>query len=201
MKKEVVVIGAGGHGKVIADIIKKSGDIFAGFLDDGDISGDMLLGKVEECRKYSDKWFIIAIGNNEVRAKMAESYPELKYYTAIHPSAAIGENCCIGDGSCVMANAVINPSAIVGKHCIVNTNSTVEHDCALEDFVHISPGAILCGTVIVGNKTHIGAGAVVRNNLKITSGCTIGIGAAVVNDITETGIYVGVPAKKLVKGF
>ena len=199
MKKEVVIIGAGGHGRVIADMVKKSGDVILGFLDDNENAVGNILGKVGECIKYKDCFFVIGIGNNEVRRKIAKTYPELKYYTAIHPAAIVGENCKIGEGSCIMAGTVISPGASIGKHCIINTNSTVEHDNVLEDFVHISPGAVLCGTVEVGNGTHVGASAVVRNNIKITSDCKIGIGAAVVKDITESGTYIGIPARKMEK--
>ena len=96
-----------------------------------------------------------------------------------------------------MPNAVVNAGAKIGCHCIVNTGGIVEHDSVLENFVHVSVGAKLCGTVHVGESTWIGAGAVVRNNLSIGSHCMIGAGAVVVNDIVDAGTYVGVPARRL----
>ena len=96
-----------------------------------------------------------------------------------------------------MANAVINPFAKVGKHCIINTACVVEHDNQIADYVHISPGAVLAGTVSVGELTHIGAKAVVRNNISITSECVVGAGAAVVKEIDEKGVYAGVPARRI----
>lgn len=194
MNKEVVIIGAGGHGRVIADIIEKSGDSVFGFLDD-DTSKSAVIGTVDDCRKYSDKYFIIAIGNNSIRQNIAERYNDLNYYTAIHPSAVLAPDVKIGEGTAVMANAVINSLAKIGQHCIINTSSVIEHDDILENFVHVSPNAVLCGTVTVGEKTHIGAGAAVRNNLSICGGVTIGVGAAVVKDITKPGVYIGTPAK------
>lgn len=199
MCKEVIIIGAGGHGRVVADIVKKSGDKVLGFLDDKNDTDINVLGKINDCVKYTDKLFIIAIGNNKIRKEIAEKYPFLKYYTAIHPRAVIADNVVIMEGTCVMANAVINNSAKIGRHSIINTNATVEHDNILSDFVHVSPNAALCGTVVVGEGTHIGAGAVVRNNISITSDCVVGIGAAVVSNIEVSGVYIGVPARKEVK--
>jgi len=196
MPKEVVIIGAGGHGRVVADIVKSSGDIVFGFLDDAKTSNAALLGKVDDCVKYKDKYFIIAIGNNAIRRTIAEKYEDLNYYTAIHPSAVTGADTEISEGTCLMPYSVINSGAVVGKHCIINTHSTVEHDCKIDDFVHVSPGAVLCGTVSVGANTHIGAGAVVKNNLNICENVTVGIGGAVVKSIDTPGIYVGVPARQ-----
>ena len=201
MHKEVIIIGAGGHGKVIADIIEKNGDKVCGFLDDGthknEIFGYRVLGKTEDIKKFSDKEFFIAIGNNAVRKKIATQNPELKFYTAIHPSAVISRGVEIGIGTCVMAGCVINADTKIGKHAIINSGSVVEHDNNLADYVHLSPGAVLCGTVSVGECTHVGGGVTVKNNVSITGNTVIGVGAAVVSDIEEAGIYCGVPAKKM----
>lgn len=201
MHKEVIIIGAGGHGKVIADIIEKNGDKVCGFLDDGakskEIFGYQVLGKTEDINKFSDKEFIIAIGNNAVRKKIATENTGLKFYTAIHPSAVISRGVEIGIGTCVMAGSVINADTRIGKHAIINSGSVVEHDNILEDFVHLSPGAILCGTVRVGECTHVGGGVTVKNNVSITNNTVIGVGAAVVSDIEVSGTYCGVPAKMM----
>lgn len=198
-KKNVIIIGAGGHGRVVADIVRKNGDNVFGFLDDSENASDNLniIGKVNECTAFSDKYFIVAIGNNEIRKKIAEKHPNIDYYTAIHPSAVISENVKIGKGTCVMAGAVINNGAKIGEHCIINTNSTVEHDDVLEDFVHVSPGAVLCGTVKIGKNTWVGARAVVKNNVSVEAGVVIGAGAAVVKNITKSGTYIGVPAYEM----
>ena len=196
MDKKVIIIGASGHGKVIADIIRRNGDCVVGFLDD-DLLKPGVIGIVSDCLKYEDCSFVIAIGNNGIRKKIAEEYSNLKYYTAIHPTAVVGASVSIGAGTVVMANAVINPSVSIGRHCIINTAAVVEHDSVIESYVHISPGAVLCGTVSVGESTHIGAGATVRNNLSITQNVVVGLGAAVVKNIDKVGVYVGVPAKEL----
>lgn len=201
MSKEVIIIGASGHGKVIADIIEKSGDRIFGFLDDAD-KGDSffdypVLGKIADCTLFSDKLFIIAIGNNSIRQRIADEFPKLNYYTAIHPQSIISRDVTIEEGTCVMSGAVINASAQIGKHCIINSNSVTEHDCKIDDFVHLSPNATLCGTVFIGKHTHIGAGAVVRNNTNIAENVTVGCGGVVVRDINKSGTYIGVPAKEL----
>lgn len=201
--KAVIIIGASGHGKVIADIIKKSKDEIIGFLDDDpdigkEFMGFPVLGAILNYKKYIDKAeFIIAIGNAYVRKRISERLIEVKWYTAIHPTAVISEfDVTIGEGTVIMANAVINAGAKIGKHCIVNSSSVVEHDNFIENYSHISVGAKLAGTVFVGELSWIGIGACVCNDVKICQNCMVGAGAVVINDIEESGTYVGVPVKK-----
>lgn len=201
MYKEVIAIGAGGHAKVIVDIILKSGDIVIGFLDDRVCTSVLdipILGKIEDCIKYLSSHFIIAIGDNYTRKRIAQCYC-LDYYTAIHPSANIGINVEIGEGCCVMAGSIINTSSKIGKHCVINTGAIVEHDNILEDYVHISPNATLGGTVKIGELSHVGLSATIKNNTCITSECVIGAGSVILNNIESSGIYVGIPARKLEK--
>lgn len=200
MNKKVVIIGAGGHGKVIADIVRKSGDTVECFLDDAytedtDFYGSKILGKTEKYKDFSNCYFIIAIGNNGIREKIANSL-DCKWYIAVHPSSQISDSVKIGEGTCVMANSVINADTVVGNHVIVNTASVIEHDCKIGDFCHISPKATICGLTTVGNNVWIGAGATVKNVLTVCDNTVIGVGASVVNDISESGTYIGVPAKK-----
>lgn len=202
--KAVIIIGASGHGKVIADIIKKSKDEIIGFLDDDpdigkEFMGFPVLGAILNYKKYIDKAeFIIAIGNAYVRKRISERLIEVKWYTAIHPTAVISEfDVTIGEGTVIMANAVINAGAKIGKHCIVNSSSVVEHDNFIENYSHISVGAKLAGTVFVGELSWIGIGACVCNDVKICQNCMVGAGAVVINDIEESGTYVGVPVKKI----
>ena len=111
-------------------------------------------------------------------------------------TAQIATNVAIGLGTVVMAGAVVNACAKIGEHCIINTCAIVEHDDIIENYVHISPRAAVGGTVNIGESTHIGIGAVVKNNIDICSNCTIGAGAVVVKNIENSGIYIGVPARK-----
>ena len=202
MYKDVIIIGASGHGKVIADILVKSGIKIIGFLDD-DISinnllGYKVLGKLDDIEIYkNDASFIIGIGSNQIRKRIAENYNQLIWHTAIHPTAQIGLDVEIGEGTVVMANTIINSSTRIGKHCIINSGAIVEHDNVLSDFVHISPNASLGGNVIIEELTHVGIGATVKNNINITSNCIIGAGAVVVKNILISGTYIGVPVRKI----
>ena len=201
MKHRLVIIGAGGHAKVIADIAMKNGYGDIRFLDDratGECMGFPIVGTGTDAQAMDDGStdFVVAIGSNSVRKNIAERF-ELPWVTLIHPSAQIAAGVSIGAGTVVMAGAVLNAAAHVGSHCIINTCAVVEHDSVLEDYVHISPRAALGGTVRVGTLTHIGIGAVVRNNMEICGNCVVGAGAAVVKNIDCGGTYIGVPARRL----
>lgn len=202
MCKSVVIIGASGHGKVIADIVKKSDDEVTGFLDDNqylpkELEGIPVLGTVGDYIKYKNCMFVVAIGNAKIREKIVEQLDDVEWYTAIHPSAVIASvDTEIGEGTVVMANAVVNAGAHIGKHCIINTSAVIEHDNQIDDYVHVSVGAKLAGTVSVGKATWIGIGASISNNLSICSGCMTGAGVVVVKNISEAGTYIGVPAER-----
>ena len=196
----LVIIGAGGHGKVVADIALKNGYSDICFVDDnavGECLGFPIIG-TSACVGALDDGvtdFVIGIGSNLIRKKVAECH-DVPWATLIHPSAQIGAEVSIGNGTVVMANAVINVSAKVGLHCIINTGAIVEHDNVIEDYVHLSPGAVLGGTVRIGELTHVAIRATVRNNINICRECTIGAGAVVVKQIVKRGTYIGVPAQK-----
>ena len=202
MEKTILIIGASGHGKVVADIAKKNGYEKIYFLDDNpslsECGGYPVLGNSSKYLDFDCDIFV-AIGNAGIRKHIQENVEKegKSIATLIHPNAVIGENVRIGAGTVVMAGAVINPCAAIGKGCIINTCASVDHDCILEDYVHISVGAHLAGTVHVGASTWIGVGAVVSNNINVTAGCMIGAGAVVVREIENKGTYVGVPAKCL----
>lgn len=202
MNKKIIIMGAGGHAKVIADIIIKSGDQLLGFLDDnqiGSLIGYPILGKLSDSIIYKDSAeFIIGIGNNMIRNTISSQY-DLTWYTAIHPSTQIGMNVHIGKGSALMANSVINTCAVIGKHCIINTATVVEHDNVIGDFVHLSPNVTLGGSVKIGNYVHVGIGATIINNLMICDSTLVGAGGIVLKNIEEKGTYVGVPVKKVRK--
>ncbi len=203
--KLMVVLGAGGHARVVLDILNscsKADQNRTEILDDHlpagtEIGNYIVAGPIAQCKSYRpETGFIIAIGDNQTRKRIAQTYP-LNYVTLIHSSAVIGSNVEIGEGTVIMAGAVINSGCRIGKHCIVNTGATVDHDCVIHDFVHISPGAHLGGTVEVGTESWIGIGACVRNNLTVCKNSIIGAGAAVVDNIMEPGVYVGVPACRM----
>ncbi|WP_394138436.1 acetyltransferase [Cytobacillus oceanisediminis] len=205
MKDKLLIIGASGHGKVVADIALKMNKWNAiAFLDDNESlkssMGLEVLGTSSDVKKYIDQYQIfVGIGNNATRQKIhlmlegaGASIPSL-----IHPNSTIGEQVEIGIGTAVMAGAVINCCTKIGKGCIINTGSTIDHDNRIEDFVHISPGAHLAGTVKVGQGAWLGIGSVVSNNVNITANCKIGAAGVVIKDITEPGTYVGGPVRRV----
>jgi len=192
----MILIGAGGHAKVISDILLLSNIIVSSYYDDRD------LGIFNSIPVYTpiatipeNSNVIIAIGFNSIRKHIVVSLPQLNYKMAIHPKSVLDKSVLIGLGSVVMASATINNATSIGAHCIINTSSSIDHDCILGDFVHISPGAILCGNVTISEGTHIGAGAVVCPNLKIGKWATIGAGAVIINDIPDYAVIVGNPGK------
>lgn len=198
--RRLAIIGASGHGKVIADIARRIGYCEIVFFDDDEsiheCGGYPVVGKSSEAGTI-DADVIVGIGNADIRKRIQESIPEQKLATLIHPDAVIAEDVEIGVGTVVMAGAVINPGTHIGKGCIINTCSSVDHDCIVDDFVHVAVGSHLCGIVNVGAGTWIGAGVTVSNNVFICPDCMIGAGAVIVNDIWESGTYVGVPAKRV----
>lgn len=196
--KKLVIIGASGHGKVIADIAVKNGYEEMVFLDDDEnlkeCAGLPVVGKTGEAVKLDgDK--IVAIGNATIRERIQEGLNDV--VTLIHPDAVVSRRVTIGAGSIVMAGAVINSDTVIGKGCIINTGASVDHDCKVGDYSHISVGTHVAGTCEIGQRTWIGAGATVSNNVNICSDCMIGAGAVVIKDIKESGTYVGVPAKRV----
>lgn len=199
----LVIVGASGHGKVIADIAKKVGYTDIVFLDDNPKVESCgiykVVGGCKSAQSYKNADFIVAIGNSKIRRKIQSELIEmgLNIVSLVHPSAVIASNVKIGVGTVVMAGAVINPCSVIGQGAIINTCASVDHDCRIGDYVHVSVGAHVAGTVIIGDNTWVGAGATVSNNIEITNECMIGAGAVVIADITEHGTYVGVPAKKL----
>ncbi|SFC10792.1 sugar O-acyltransferase, sialic acid O-acetyltransferase NeuD family [Alkalibacterium subtropicum] len=204
MRKRLLIIGASGHGKVIADIaLKLNKWTNISFLDDDESKnmtmGLNIIGKTKDAFKYKDiAEFIVAIGDNKIREKVQcmLTDEELSVTTLIHPNATIGTDVEIDKGSVVMAGVVINSSTRIGKGCIINTSSNIDHDNIIEDFVHISPRVSLAGTVKVGKNNWIGTGSVVSNNIILCPGCLIGAGTLVINDIKEPGTYFGVPARR-----
>lgn len=203
--KKLIIIGASGHGKVIADIASQCGYSELTFLDDNDsiksCMGYPVIGKSSEISKQIDAEFFVGIGNPDAREKVQREIVRqgLCLATLIHPKAVVAKTVSIGKGTVVMAGVVINSDTKIGEGCIINTASSVDHDNVLDDYVHVSIGSHLSGTVHVGKGTWIGAGAVVSNNVDICGNCMIGAGAVVVKNITIPGIYVGVPAKRVDK--
>ena len=198
---KLVIIGAGGHGNVIADIAVNVGYTEIVFLDDSPVAGECggfpVVGKTSDINLYKDHDFIVAIGNPEIREKITRKLDDRRLVTLIHPAAVIGRNVEICRRTVVIAGSVISPQTKIGWGCIIHTCSSVDHNSFISDFVHVSIGAHLGGTVIVGKGTWIGAGVTVSNDISICEHCMIGAGAVVVSNIDQSGTYIGVPVFKI----
>jgi acetyltransferase EpsM len=203
---KILVVGHGGHSKVIADMILSTGEnTIIGFLDDKYVDlrviDGIYLGPIssakEILKKFNDVKFVIAIGENRIRQstvqKLSLSFDN--YITVIHSSAMVSPTAKIGYGTVVMPNSVINADSQIGHHSIINTSSVVEHDSILGDFSHVGPSATLTGTVQLGEGAYVGAGVTIIPNIKVGKWAIIGAGATVITDIPSFSTAVGIPAK------
>lgn len=193
--------GAGGHAKVILDILQSSGIGLKGVFDDNPSVAKLRVMKVADGIRLLGEGFphldaplIISVGNNTRRAELA-SLIKADFGVAIHRSAIISHSATIGVGSVVLHGAIIQADAQIGRHVLVNTAASIDHDNVIGDYAHVSPHATLCGRVEVGEGTHIGAGAVVIPSVKIGRWCNIGAGAVVIRDIPDYATAVGNPAR------
>ena len=196
----LIIVGAGGHGKVIADSALKCGYTNICFVDDhktGDVLGFPIVGTGDDIESLNDGRtdFVLGIGNNAVRRKIAENH-HVNWVSVVHPSAQVSFDVKIGKGTVVLANAVINVSSVIGEHCIINTGAIVEHDNVIEDYVHLSPGVKLSGVVTVGENTWIGTGTSVINNVEICENVIVGVGSVVIKSIKKQGTYFGIISKQ-----
>ena len=207
-----VILGGGGHAKVVLDVIRASGAarVVAVLDRDRSLWGKEMLGVVvrggdellpvlvrEGCTA-----FVVGVGS------VGESAPRQRLYalglqhalspvTCVHPSAVVSPDAAIGRGTVLAPLCVVNAGARVGDNVIVNTGAIVEHDCLVEDHAHVATGAQLAGAVRVGRGAHIGAGATVREGLAVGDDAIVGAGAVVVHDVPPGAVVIGVPARKL----
>ncbi|SFG62786.1 acetyltransferase [Pedobacter insulae] len=191
------VIGAGGHAKVVIDIIKSHNNKIEGVWAENCITPTFLdypLNNYSEFKQLNTHRFIIAIGNNQVRKRIAN---ELMTSSAeiVHPSCSLSASVVMGAGCVCMANTTINADVVIGDHVIINSNASVDHDCKIANFVHISPQVGLAGNVTIGEGTHVGIGATVIPGVKIGKWATIGAGAVVIRDVPDYAVVVGNPGK------
>ena len=208
--KSLIILGAGGHGKVVAETAlatKKYQKI--SFLDDKfskdnfskdfleiNIIGDLSFSE-ELKKKNSFTHAIVAIGNSKIRLQWINKLKELNYIipSILHPTAWISPSSNIHEGTVVFAQAAIQSNAIIGKGSIINTSSSVDHDCIIHEGVHICPGARLAGDVQVGEKSIIGIGSSINEGIIIGKNVIVGAGAAVISNLDDNVIAKGVPAK------
>ena len=189
---KVYLYGASGHARVIMDSLRASGYKIEALVDDNPelTELDMVPILHESCGLSP---FIISIGKNDTRRKVAEKLiaQGATFERAIHPNAVLSPSIKIGEGTVVMAGALINAFSQIGCHCIINTGASIDHECQLEDYVHVSPHATLCGNVSVGEGTWIGAGSTIIQGINIGKWCVIGAGSVVTKDIPDGYLAVG----------
>ncbi|NCI49052.1 acetyltransferase [Sediminibacterium roseum] len=189
----MALIGAGGHAKVIIEIIEEMDGRIV-FVNDDESSVTTVLGYSVSVEKPPvNVAALIAVGNNRTRKKIALEAKN-PFETAVHPRANLSSRCKIGEGTVVMAGATINSETRIGKHCIINTNASVDHDCEIEDFVHIAPGSSVAGGVSIGEGTLVGIGSAIVPGIRIGKWATIGAGSVVIENVPDYAVVVGVPA-------
>lgn len=205
----VIIVGAGGHGRVLADALLLAGRTVLGFVDadvmlqDTTVMGLKVLG--DDGRLIAGDWpeaeLVNGVGGppggrvrRDVQTRLEA---EGRRFTGVrHPTAVVSPFAEVDDTAQVLARAVVQAGAVVSHGCIVNTGAVVEHDCRLEPFTHCAPGSILCGDVRIGATCHIGAGAVVREGVTLGDGVVVGAGAVVVDDHAGPALLLGVPARR-----
>jgi UDP-perosamine 4-acetyltransferase len=213
-RERVLIWGSGGHGRVVADLVRACGAEVAGFID----RDREKLGKVVEPGgakvvvvedEFRERWLITselpagacsvmpAIGSNEARVRTLTQLGEYLTPALVHPKAYVSRSAILSRGTVVLAGAVVNAQAGVGRAGIVNSGAVVEHDCDLAEAVHVSPGAVITGGVSVGAGAWIGAGAVVREGLRIGRDSIVGAGAVVLRDVEDGWTVVGNPARRI----
>jgi sugar O-acyltransferase (sialic acid O-acetyltransferase NeuD family) len=196
----LVVIGAGGHAKVVVATAQAAGFNVTGIVDDDPSRWDLTIlgvrtrGPVAATLADPNTTCVLAIGDNATRMKLAAS-ARCKFATIVHPSAVLHSSVHLGPGTVVFAGAVIQPDTKIGANGIVNTGASIDHDCQIGDGVHVAPGARLAGGITLGDQVFVGIGAVIIPGIVVGARTTIGAGAAVVNDLPADVIAVGVPAR------
>lgn len=203
MNKKLLILGAGGHGKVVADAAERAGlwQQLA-FLDDRYPEKQCheawpVFGQIADWEAFKDWELVVAIGHCETRLRISREIDAAGFplATVVHPSAIVSPYVKIGAGSVVLARAVLNPGVQVGMATIINTGAIIEHDCFFDDGVHACPGVLLAGNVSVGECTWLGIGSVYKQGVRIDEHVMVGAGAVVVANVEAATTAIGFPAR------
>lgn len=200
----LLIIGAGGQGKVVADTALLLGWENIAFLDDQAVTlppplGLPIVGMLKDLEVQRAVFFsaIVAVGDAQLRVQLTARCRQLGFdvVSVVHPMAYVSRFASLGPGCAAFAQSAINAGASIGAACIVNTAATVDHDCLIGEGVHICPGAHLAGSVQVGDRSWIGIGATIRQGITVGRDATVGAGAVVVADVPDGSTVMGVPAR------
>lgn len=207
-KPPIIILGAGGHAKVVLDALLLAGHKVLGLTDSdttkhgSSILGVPVLGGDETVLNYEAADVQLAngigsVGMTEVRRAVFEKFAELGYRFAVlvHPFTFVAPDSVLGEGAQIMAGAVIQPGCRIGRNTIINTGTTIDHDCNILDHVHVSPGVTVCGNVIIYSFSHIGAGATVIQNVVVGANALVAAGAVVIKDVPPSTVVAGIPAR------
>jgi UDP-N-acetylbacillosamine N-acetyltransferase len=206
VSRRLLIFGAGGHAKVVAEVARANEFEVEAFFDSAKpdqykepFCRSKVLSSQEQltaCARDIGS-AVIGVGDCKARLRIAQELEQLgfRFPVLVHPRATVSDTATVAVGSVVIAGAVVNAHASVSRHVIVNTSATVDHDCVIADGVHIGPGAHLGGGVSVGQRTWIGIGAIVKDRVIIGCNCIIGAGALVLDDIPDNVVAYGSPAR------
>jgi len=204
----LIILGAGGHAKVLIDALLASSAVIAGIVDPDPalvgtkVLGIPVLGGDDIVNEYPSSEIRLVNGLGSVghplrRKQLFDQFKQMGYTfaTVVHPSAVIARDVVLGEGVQVMAGAIIQPGCRIGSNVIINTKASIDHDSIIGDHAHIAPGVTLSGTVMVGSTSHIGTGATIIQGISIGTVCLVAAGAVVISDVPDGRTVVGVPAK------
>ncbi len=194
----MILYGARGQAKVIYDLILSNNQLLEYLVDDNPPENFPHQLKIfpPQNELLEGKSVIIAIGDNSTREKVAHRIGELCIFeTMVHRTAYVSRFAVIGEGTVVMPKVCINAEVKIGRHCIINTGAIIEHECVIEDFVHISPNAALAGNIYIKKGAHIGLGSQIIQGIEIGENAVIGAGAVVLKDVPDYAVVVGNPAR------
>ena len=201
LSDDVLVIGAGGHAKVVVSAMIAAGIGIKAILDDDpdkrgrELCGVQIDGPISACDREEKQPAVLAIGDNSTRMRFARLLGGRTWMTVIHPHTYIHPTVQIGEGTVVFAGAIIQPDVRIGAHCIINSGATIDHDSVIGDFVHVAPGVNLAGNVLLADGVFLGIGSAVITGKRVGEWTTVGAGGVVVTDLPDHAVAAGVPAK------
>lgn len=204
MRTGVIILGGGGHAKVLADALRRVGVPIVGYTDRSDraLADVVYLGDDEVITRFNPEAVSLAngvgsIGSTAARQQLYDRFRErgFEFYTVVHPSAIVASGSMVDAGAQIMAGVIVQPGCRIGANAIINTRASIDHDCQIGPHVHVAPGVVMCGNVRIGAGAHVGAGAVIVQGRSIGARSVVGAGAVIVEDVPDDVVVVGVPGR------